>query len=183
MAAECFSDARPDSLLSAARDALAAVGVDTPELDAELLLADAMGISRTQLFTSNDRLTDAALRRYAELIARRAAREPLAYITGRKEFFSLELQVSREVLIPRPETELVVSAALQKISKHSFRSVLDIGTGSGAIAIAIAVNAPHAALTAIDVSEPALEIAKRNADKLGCSSRVQFHSGDVHDEF
>src|SRR5260370_15204959 len=182
MDAECFRRAPPPSLLSAASDALAALGVDTPELDAELLLAEAMGISRTQLLTFNDQLTDDALRRYADFIARRAAREPLAYITGRKEFFSLEFQLSHEVLIPRAETELAVSAALEKISRHSYRRVLDIGTGSGAIAIAIAVNAPDVAVTAIDVSEPALEIAKRNADKLGCASCIQFRLADVQDE-
>jgi release factor glutamine methyltransferase len=112
------------------------------------------------------------------MIARRIRREPLAYILGCREFYSLELEVTPDVLIPRPETEMLVHVALEALAQRSNASVCDLGTGSGAIALAIAVNAPAARLTAIDVSAEALAIARRNAVRLGFPARVRFRRAD-----
>ena len=132
----------------------------------ERLLADAIVID------------DALRERYAALIDLRAARMPLAYIVGRREFYSLELEVSREVLIPRPETETVVAAALASIATRPASAVIDLGTGSGAIALAIAANAPRTHIVATDVSAGALAIAARNAARLGLTARVKFRRAD-----
>jgi release factor glutamine methyltransferase len=112
------------------------------------------------------------------MIARRLRREPLAYILGRKEFYSLEFEVTPCVLIPRPETETVVAAALQFIRRYPKARVCDLGTGSGAIALAIAANAPAAQLTATDISAEALAVARRNAARFELGARVRFRLAD-----
>jgi release factor glutamine methyltransferase len=160
--------------LDSATDALRAAGVEDPRLDAELLLAEATGWSRATLVAdSAAEVPPAAGRRFGELVRRRLRREPVAYILARKGFRNLELTVDRRVLIPRPETELLVELALEAQP----RSVLDVGTGSGAIALAIADELPACAVTATDTSPGALEVARGNAERLGLAERVRFREG------
>jgi release factor glutamine methyltransferase len=168
-------------IVAAAARRLEAAGIDTARLDAELLMAAAAGVSRVEVLTNAVVPSAEALSRYAAMIARRAAREPLAYIVGHKEFFSLDFEVTPAVLIPRPETEFLVSAALEAIAHKRDARVLDIGTGSGAIAIAIAINAPSAIVTATDISRDALAVAQRNARRHGVESRFRLALGDVYD--
>ena len=168
-------------LLENMADRLSAAGVDAPRLDAELLLAFAAGVTREGLYTKSI-IVDGELReRYAALIGLRVSRMPLAYIIGRREFYSLEFEVSPEVLIPRPETETLVTAALEELTARPTANVIDLGTGSGAIALAIAVNATHARVTATDISAQALEIAAQNARRLGVHARVDFRRADCWD--
>lgn len=162
---------------------LLAAGVENPRLDAELLLAFAAGVTRERLLTDSVVLEDALSQRYAVLVEMRAARKPLAYIVGEREFYSLELEVSPEVLIPRPETEALVTAAIAYIEERSAArapasKVLDLGTGSGAIALAIVANTPGTKIVATDVSADALAIAVRNAGRLGLTSQVEFRRAD-----
>jgi release factor glutamine methyltransferase len=166
------------SLLAEASERLRQAAVEDPALDAELLLAAAAGVDRTRLLTGSFALDDQCIGRFRHLVARRAAREPLAYIVRHKEFFGLDFEVSPEVLIPRPETELMVEAALAVLRGKPRSAVLDLGTGSGAIAVAIAVNAPHVHVTATDIASGALKTARQNAARLGCSARIEFLLGD-----
>jgi release factor glutamine methyltransferase len=157
--------------LGAAVDALRAVGVDTPRLDAELLLVEATGWDRARLATDPGAgIAPAAGRRFGEMVRRRLRREPVAYILGRKGFRHLELAVDRRVLIPRPETELLVELALELRP----RRLLDVGTGSGAIALAVADELPECEVTATDTSPGALEVAVANAERLGLAARVDL---------
>ena len=165
-------------LLEDASGRLCAAGVDAPRLDAELLLAFAVGITREALFATSIILDDPLRGRYFGLVGLRAARMPLAYIVGRREFYSLALEVSPEVLIPRPETELLVAAALEVIASRPTATVLDLATGSGAVALAIAANAPRVQVIATDVSAPALAIAARNAARHALEPRVEFRLAD-----
>ncbi len=168
-------------LLNDAVATLQQAGVESARLDAELMLARAAGVSRIQVITGDAMLRDAARSAYAVLVGRRAAREPLAYILGVKEFYSLEFAVTPAVLIPRPETELVVTAALDFLATRPGARVLDLGTGSGAIALAIAANAPQAMIVASDISDAALTVARHNAEHLGLAGRVTFRNADCFD--
>ena len=162
--------------LAAATDGLAAVGVDEPRLDAELLLGEAMGCERAALVAEGGaEVPPAAGRRFGELVRRRLRREPVAYILGRKGFRDLELAVDRRVLVPRPETELLVEVALELQPAR----VLDVGTGSGAIALAVADELPECEVTATDTSPGALEVARANAERLGLAERVRFLDGTI----
>jgi release factor glutamine methyltransferase len=162
--------------LGASVDALAAAGIDTPRLDAEVLLAAATGLSRAGLAAEPDAALDpAASRTFAAAVRRRLQREPVAYITGTRGFRRLELAVDRRALIPRPETELLVEMALE----IGPSSVLDIGTGSGAIALAIADELPGTEVVASDTSPDALDLARENAERLGLAGRVRFELGSV----
>jgi release factor glutamine methyltransferase len=165
---------------SAARN-LAAVGIESSRLDAEVLMAEAAGVTREAIVTGSIGLTSAILYKFETMVARREKREPVAYIVGHKEFYSLDFEVSPAVLIPRPETEFVVTAALESIAGKANARVLDIGTGSGAIAIAIAVNAPTGQVTATDVSADALEVASRNARRHGVNDRSKLRRADCFD--
>jgi len=159
--------------LAGATDALGAAGVETPRLDAEVLLSEATGWGRASLATEPDIGVPAdAARRFAEMVRRRLRREPVAYILGRRGFRSLELAVDRRVLIPRPETELLVELALELRPGR----VLDVGTGSGAMALAIADELPSCAVLATDTSARALEVARANAERLGLADRVELHA-------
>lgn len=158
---------------------LAAAGIDTPRFDAELLLAVAAGADRASLYGGRVALDDAARERLAEMVELRARRMPLAYIVGRREFFSLEIEVAPGVLIPRPETETLVAAALGRLRERAGLRVLDLGCGSGAIVIALAVNAPQARYVASDLSEDALEIAAHNAARHGVAGRIEFRHADL----
>jgi release factor glutamine methyltransferase len=151
---------------------------DSPRLDAELLLGSVLGLTRGALLANSGGGVGEALRqRYLVLIARRGRGEPVAYLTGAREFWSLALSVSPAVLVPRPETELLVERALLARNAHAPCRVLDLGTGSGAIAIALATERPRWEVHAADLSEAALEVARANAAKLGCPS-ITFWQGD-----
>ena len=168
--------ARVREALEAAVDGLCAAGVEDPRLDAELLLAEATGWSRAALVADPEaEVSSVAGRRFGELVRRRLRREPVAYILGRKGFRNLELAVDRRVLIPRPETELLVELALEVEPN----SVLDVGTGSGAIALAVADELPECAVKATDTSPAALELARANAERLGLAERVRFSEGTL----
>jgi release factor glutamine methyltransferase len=165
--------------LDSAVDALSAVGVDEPRLDAELLLGEAMGRERAALVAdSAAEVEPTAARRFGEMVRRRLRREPVAYILGGKGFRRVELAVDPRVLIPRPETELLVELALELRPDR----VLDVGTGSGAIALAVADELPGAEVTATDTSPAALEVARGNAGRLGLTERVRFVEGTLPDE-
>jgi release factor glutamine methyltransferase len=157
--------------LTASADALRAAGIEGARLDAELLLAEATGWDRARLAASPEaEIPPPAARRFAELVRRRLRREPVAYIIGCRGFRRLELAVDPRVLIPRPETELLVELALELQP----RSVLDLGTGSGAVALAIAAELPDCEVTATDTSAAALEVARANAVRLELADRVEL---------
>ncbi|MEJ5364700.1 MAG: peptide chain release factor N(5)-glutamine methyltransferase [Desulfosoma sp.] len=154
-------------------------GLDQPRSDAEVLLAHALNLRRVDLYLRYDQpLRPDELARYRALIQRRAAREPTQYITGRQEFWSLELEVSPAVLIPRPETERLVELALEAFSDEPLRA-LDLGTGSGAIAVALATERSHWSIIACDISWDALMTARRNAVRHGVNSRIAFVLSDL----
>lgn len=162
--------------LAAATDAFVVAGVGSPRLDAELLLGEATGTERAGLLAGPEApVSPRAGRRFAAMVRRRIAREPVAYILGRKGFRRLELSVDGRALIPRPETELLVEIALEL----GPRSVLDVGTGSGAVALAVAQELPEAEVVATDTSPAALELAGENAARLGLADRVHFEPGTL----
>jgi release factor glutamine methyltransferase len=162
--------------VAGAADALAAVGVEAPRLDAEILLAEATGWERARLAAEPEAGVPAdAGRRFAEMVRRRLRREPVAYILGRKGFRSIELAVDPRVLIPRPETELLVELALELRP----RRVLDVGTGSGAIALGVADELPECEVVGTDTSTAALAVARANAERLGLVERVKFVEGTL----
>jgi release factor glutamine methyltransferase len=162
--------------LAAACDALAAAGVEDARLDAELLLAEATGCDRARLAAEPEAPIDpGAARSFGEMVRRRLRREPVAYILGRKGFRGLELAVDGRALIPRPETELLVEIALELEP----RTALDVGTGSGAVALAVADELPDCKVTGTDTSTEALGLARQNAERLGVDSRVSFQRGTV----
>ena len=145
-------------------------------LENRILLCHATGLTRIQLITQSERpLADDEAARLEALVARRLAGEPIAYIVGKREFFGLDFEVSDAVLIPRPDTELIVELALERLPPGDAR-LLDMGTGSGAIAVSMAHARPDARVTALDVSEAALAVARRNAAANG--ARVRFLPGD-----
>jgi release factor glutamine methyltransferase len=168
---------RIDEAVNYAVDRLAGVS-DTPRLDAEVLLARALDVRTTYLIAHpEDRLDGQAVNRYREAVERRADGVPLAYITGSKEFWSIALMVGPETLVPRPESELLVELALNELPAHTGQTVLDLGTGSGALALAIARERPLWTITATDISGAALAIARENARQLALSN-VAFAQGD-----
>jgi release factor glutamine methyltransferase len=166
-----------EKALSAATEKLHGVS-EAPRLEAELLLARAIDMPRSFLFAHpEDELDDDALQRLDEAVARRLAGEPMAYITGSKEFWSMELAVSPATLVPRPETELLVDIALRDIPRKAEWQILDLGTGSGAIALAIARERALCSITAIDISAEALAVARENANR-NTIGNVEFLEGD-----
>jgi release factor glutamine methyltransferase len=164
-----------ESVASGAR-ALAAHS-DSPRLDAELLLGKVLGLPRSALIARDAEPVAAQCRRaYEDLIARRSRGAPVAYLTGSREFWSLTLEVTPDVLVPRPETETLIERALELKSADEPCAVLDLGTGSGAIALAIAAERPGWQVTGVDISPPALEVAARNARQLGLA-HIQWRLG------
>jgi len=150
----------------------------TPALDAELLVARVLGLGRAALAADPGRaLAPEELTTLESLARRRLAGEPVAYLTGRREFWSLELEVTPDVLVPRPETELLVERTLAAIAGRARPSVLDLGTGSGAVALAVAKERPDASVTAIDASPAALAVAERNAARHALPN-LRFLAGD-----
>jgi release factor glutamine methyltransferase len=163
--------------LATARERLTAAGCDTPWLDAELLLGEALGVSRERLVLDRDvPLEQAAAARFEALLRRREAREPVAYILGRRDFRRLTLHVDSRVLVPRPETELLVEVALTL--PHDL-TVLDVGTGSGAVALAVKDERPDLSVRGTDVSADALTVARENGSRLGLD--VEWARGDLRD--
>lgn len=154
-------------VLSATTDYFARKGIDTPRLDAELILSHALGLSRIELYTQHDRpLTEAERSGARPLVERRGRREPLAYVLGEWGFRRLTLATDARALVPRPETEIVVERALALIAAIEAPRVVDVGTGSGAIALSIAAEHPGAVVTATDLSPDALGLAHENAARL-----------------
>jgi release factor glutamine methyltransferase len=154
---------------------------DSPRLDAELLLAKVLGLPRSALLARGDDSVDSNRQRaYEELIRERAGGTPIAYITGTREFWSLPLAVSPAVLVPRPETECLLEQALALLPREEARSALDLGTGSGAIALGLAHERPSWAITAVDISPAALDVAERNSRTLGLT-RIRWRLGDWFD--
>ncbi len=162
--------------LASSVDALAAAGVEGPRLDAELMLAAALGRDRAVLAADPHAPVAApAARTFGAMVRRRLQREPLAYILGTRGFRGIELAVDGRALIPRPETELLVEVALELEPQ----TVLDVGTGSGAVALAIADELPEARVVGTDTSPGALELARANASRLGLAARVTFEAGTL----
>jgi release factor glutamine methyltransferase len=159
---------------------LAEKGAEYPRLDAEVLLAHSAGCRRIDLYTRYDTSPSEDTRaRFRDLIRRRLEGSPVAYLVGRKEFFSLQFEVSSAVLIPRPESEFVVVECLRLARTMARPAVLDIGTGSGNLAVAVAARHPGAGVTAVDISAEALAVARRNAAKNGLEKRIEFVQGDL----
>jgi release factor glutamine methyltransferase len=159
-----------------------AQGIETPRLDAECLLAHALGADRLRLYLDFDKPVQPVERVvFRELVRRRAGeRVPVAQLTGRREFWSLPLRVTRDVLIPRPETETLVSVGLALLADlDGERRILDLGTGSGAVALALAREREKARVLATDISQAALAVARSNALSLGLSARVEFAHGPL----
>ena len=164
-------------------------GADSPRLDAEILLAHALGCKRIDLYANFDTEPNEKVRTaYRELIKRRAANEPVAYLVGYKEFYSMRFAVGNDVLIPRPETEYLVIGVKDLVEKMRAAGLItpdrtadlcDIGTGSGAIAVTLAKHVPKCRVTAIDLSEPALVIARANAVEHDVAARIEFLQGDL----
>jgi release factor glutamine methyltransferase len=165
--------------LSSAEEQLAAAGVDTPSVDAEWLVAHALGISRSELALQRDREVPA---HFDELLARRRQREPLAYVLGEWGFRRLTLKTDARALVPRPETEIVVERALALIADVERPRVLDIGVGAGAIALAIADEHPGARVTGVDTSTYALELARENASRLALQIELRLGGAEVAEE-
>ena len=154
-------------------------GVPSPQVDAEWLLAHALGISRTDLYAHGDDAPDDREQVFRELVARRATREPLAYVLGEWGFRRLVLRVDPRVLIPRPETEVVVERCLELLADEAAPRVLDIGVGSGAIALAIADEHPGARVVATDNSSGALAVAEENRARAGLALRGELVHGEL----
>jgi release factor glutamine methyltransferase len=171
-------------LLSWTRDYFQRSGVESARLCAEILLAHALQCERIQLYTRFEEIPpEAALARFRDLVKQAATGRPIAYLTGTKEFFSLPFEVSPDVLIPRPETEILVERTIDLVRKSLARgdAILDLGTGSGCIAVSLARHLPAARLYASDISEAALVVARQNAARHGVAERIEFRCGDLFD--
>ena len=156
-------------------------GMGTPRLDAELLLMETLGWSREGLYRNPEReLRESQAERFESLVSRRLRAEPVAYMTGTREFWSLDFRVTPDVLIPRPETEHLVEAVLEFLaSRPGPCRVLEIGTGSGAIAVCLARECAEAEIWATDVSAPALDVARDNASRHGVEGKIRWLRGDL----
>lgn len=154
-------------------------GVPSPRVDAEILVAEVLGITRSEVYASTQDISEEEARRLESLAERRRAREPLAYILGEWGFRGLTLKVDRRALIPRPETEVLVERALEHLSPLPEPRVLDVGAGSGAVALAIAEEHPGATVLAVDSSADALALAEANLAASSVNGRVQLRQGDL----
>lgn len=157
-------------------------GVESSRINAEILLAHILNCKRLELYMKFDQpLKEHETNEYRELIKRRGLREPLQYIIGKVEFYGLEFVVNRKVLIPRPETELLVEEIINQYDKNQALRILDIGTGSGNIAIALAKNLSNSVITSIDINNDAVELAKENAKLNNLNGRLLFENVDIKD--
>ena len=158
-------------------------GIDSPRLDAEVLLASVLGRDRMYLYVHFDEpLESAELTQFRAYVKERGAHAPLAYVLGRREFMGLEFRVTRDTLIPRPDTEVLVQCAVDFLRAHSGadeRCIADIGTGTGAIALSVLHHTERTQADAVDISPAAAEIARENAEHLGLSDRIAVHTGDL----
>jgi release factor glutamine methyltransferase len=180
MPAQTASPQTIGDALAAATRALEQAGVSEARTNAELLLAQLMDTDRGGLFVRRSDVLDAHVAaRYEEWVHRRACREPLQHVTGTQEFFGLEFKSDPRALVPRPETEGLVEAVLQLDLPHGAR-VADLGTGSGCIAIVLAVERPDLRIDALEISAPALELAHENAARHDVASRIRFTEGDLN---
>lgn len=171
------------ALVSAAQR-LTGAGCENPRLDAQVLLAHVLGTDRTWLFAHHDHpLTEDQAEAFTELVVRRIHREPVAYLLGRKEFYGLDFAVDERVLIPRPETEMLVDFLLAHVQADKKRTfvVADVGTGSGAIAVTTAALAPNTHIYALDISPDALAVAEENGRRLAPKARLHFQQSDLLD--
>ena len=167
-------------LLAWTTDWLASRGSESPRLDAEVLLAHVRGCPRIALYTAFDTpVADAERSRFRELVKRRGEGEPVAYLVGSKEFFSLPFAVNKGVLVPRPETEGLVVRTLDLCKALTAPRIIDVGTGSGAIAVTLAKHLPHAVVVATDISPEALAVARDNAARHGVAERIRFVECDL----
>ena len=170
-------------LLAWTTDWLAARGAESARLDAEVLLAHVRGCPRIALYTAfGEPVPDAQRTAFRELVKRRGAGEPVAYLVGHREFFSLPFRVTRDVLVPRPETEGLVVRAIDLCKGMEAPRIVDVGTGSGAIVVALAKHLPRAPFTATDLSAAALEVARANAARHGVADRIAFAACDLLDD-
>jgi release factor glutamine methyltransferase len=166
--------------LAGAQDFLAENDIEDASLEGEVLLRHVLGISRSQLYTGLDvELSPAQAEALDEMLERRKCGEPSAYITGHREFYGLDFYVDSSVLIPRPETELLVEKAIELARNHPIATIADIGTGCGAIAISLAVNLPGVSFYATDLSPAALEVARTNCRRHGVMGRVVLLQGNL----
>jgi release factor glutamine methyltransferase len=166
--------------LAQARGTLADNNIDDATLEGEILLRHVLGINRSQLFADLDgNVSPAQAENLEQLLERRLSGEPSAYITGHREFYDLDFKVNRHVLIPRPESELLVEKALSLCRSHAISIIADIGTGCGAIAISLAKNLPAATIYATDISPQALEVAGENCLRHGVTDKVVLLQGDM----
>lgn len=155
-------------------------GCSSARLDAELLLGHVLGLDRLDLYLNFDKpLNDKEVEQYRQFIGRRGQRIPVAYLTGEREFYALRVQVNEHVLIPRPETEFVVDKIVELVEPNQLTKVLDLGTGSGAIALALACQDPYFQITAVDISPSALQVAEANAKRLEVDNQVDFLCSDL----
>ncbi|MEX2308461.1 MAG: peptide chain release factor N(5)-glutamine methyltransferase [Pirellulales bacterium] len=171
-------------LLSWTVDYLKRHGAENPRLDAEVLLAEARGCRRIDLYAAYGELANEETRTaFRELVRRRAAGTPVAYLVGRREFYAMDFEVTPDVLIPRPETELLVVALLDHVKRRrpsdAVIELADVGTGSGVLAVCAAKYVPNSRLMAIDISPAALAVARRNAAKHGVTDQIEFVEADV----
>jgi len=168
-------------LLKWVTEYLAAKGIESPRLSAELLLSHVLELKRIELYTQfNKQVSQHQLDKLHDLVKRAGLNEPIAYLTGKTEFYSLELEITADCMIPRPETELLVQRAIEYLRTRSgVQYVCDLCTGSGCIAVAIAKNYPDARVIATDISAAALEVAARNVEKHRLNERVRLLCGDL----
>jgi release factor glutamine methyltransferase len=168
------------SLLTWVAQDFSTLGIASARLDAELLVAHALGVGRVQLYLDLDRpLSPEELAGVRALVVRRRKREPVAYIVGQREFYRRAFEVDPAVLIPRPDTETLIERALERLPPESDARVLDLCTGSGAIAVTLAAERPGLRVTATDISAAALALAQKNALRHGVLSRIDFVQGDL----
>ncbi|HEY94193.1 MAG TPA: peptide chain release factor N(5)-glutamine methyltransferase [Dehalococcoidia bacterium] len=166
--------------LKEAEETLSAANIDDALLESEVLLRHVLKIDRIRLYTDiNSELTPQQYEKFSGLIQRRLNGEPSAYITGNREFYGLDFYVNQHVLIPRPETELLVEKAVDLAKKRSYKTIVDVGTGSGAVAVCLALNLPDAVIYATDISTQALEVASGNSRKHSVENRITFLEGNL----
>jgi release factor glutamine methyltransferase len=166
--------------LNFAKSALSSRNVEDAGLESEVLLRHALGIDRTQLYlTLKEELTPEQEKTFRELLERRLSGVPLAYVVKHREFYGLDFYINQDVLIPRPETELLVEKALELAKNKPIHTIADVGTGSGIIAVTLAVRLPDVKIYATDISEKALAVALFNAEKHGVVYRITFLKGDL----
>lgn len=166
--------------LKKAKQILEKNSIENARLDAEILLAHALGQKRIYLYINNEKiLSEDELKNFFSFVTRRAQGEPVAYILGQREFMGLEFTVSPDVLVPQPDTEILVGAVMDRLPKTSGEKILDIGTGSGAIALSLLHDLPELQACAVDISPKALKIAQVNAKKFNLEKRIEFLEGNL----